>query len=84
MSSIHNLSSGLSAILYLSTVPIVGALTIGAKLAYLVPLLIKWNNPHLSSTDKSMSSRPSPFQSKNGKFSLPYTLSVCIQTLIDA
>jgi hypothetical protein len=55
---------GLGAILYLITVPL---LTVGTKLVYLVPLLIKWNNPHYSS------SRRSPFQNKNGRLPLPLT-----------
>jgi hypothetical protein len=70
MLSVQNVTSGLSAILYLSTVSIVGQLTIGAKLAYLVPLLFKWNNPHLSSSDMPASSRPSPFQTKSCKLPL--------------
>jgi hypothetical protein len=71
MLSVQNISSGISAILYLSTVPLVGAFTIGVKLAYLVPLLIKWNNPHLLSSE---STKRSTFQTKNGEslLSQPY------------
>jgi hypothetical protein len=46
MLTTHTVTGGLKTLLYLGTIPLIGALAISVKLAYLIPLLIKWNTQH--------------------------------------